>query len=69
MSCKPITIKLTGNILNEFDCSFGVGVCVKAQSVLAHRIVLSPEARLRNMTAEKVLENVIASVKVPVKLP
>ncbi len=40
-----------------------------AQSVLAHRLVLSPEARLRNMTAEKVLENVIASVKVPVKLP
>ena len=40
-----------------------------APSVLAHRLVLSPEARLRNMTAEKVLENVIASVKVPVKLP
>ncbi len=40
-----------------------------AQPVLAHRIVLSPEARMRNMTAAKVLENVIASVKVPVRLP
>ncbi len=40
-----------------------------AASVLAHRIVLSPESRLRNMSPEKVIENVIAGVKVPVRLP
>ena len=38
-----------------------------AESVLAHRLVLSPEARMRNMTAERVLSNVIGSVQVPVK--
>ena len=40
-----------------------------AAPVLAHRLVLSPEARMRNMTAERVLANVIGSVQVPVKLP
>lgn len=40
-----------------------------AAPVLAHRIVLSPEARMRNMTAERVLASVIGSVQVPVKLP
>ncbi len=39
-----------------------------AAPVLAHRILLSPEARMRNMTAERVLAQVIGSVKVPVKL-
>jgi MoxR-like ATPase len=38
-----------------------------AEPVLAHRLVLSPEARMRNMTAERVLSNVIGSVQVPVK--
>ena len=36
--------------------------------VLAHRVVLSAEARMRNMTAERVLQSVIGSVQVPVKL-
>lgn len=36
--------------------------------VLAHRVVLSPEARMRNMQPEKVIENVLSNVKVPVKL-
>jgi len=40
-----------------------------AAPVLAHRLVLSPEARMRNMTAERVLASVIGSVQVPVKLP
>ena len=40
-----------------------------AEPVLAHRLVLSPEARMRNMTAERVLASVIGSVQVPVKLP
>jgi len=40
-----------------------------AAPVLAHRLVLSPEARMRNMTAERVLAAVIGSVQVPVKLP
>jgi len=39
-----------------------------AAPVLAHRILLSPEARMRSMTAERVLSQVIGSVKVPVKL-
>ena len=36
-----------------------------AEPVLAHRLVLSPEARMRNMTAEKILAGVIGSVPVP----
>ena len=39
-----------------------------APSVLAHRLVLSPEARMRNMTAERVLQNVLSGVTVPVKV-
>ena len=39
-----------------------------AEPVLAHRLVLSPEARMRNMTAGKILANVIGSVPVPVKV-
>ena len=38
-----------------------------AEPVLAHRLVLSPEARMRNMTAQRVLANVLNSVQVPVK--
>jgi len=39
-----------------------------AEPVLAHRLVLSSEARMRNMTAQRVLQNVVASVAVPVKV-
>jgi len=39
-----------------------------AQPVLAHRLVLSPEARMRNMTGERVLQNLMNSVQVPVKI-
>ena len=39
-----------------------------AVPVLAHRIVPSPEARMRNLSAERVLQSVIGSVQVPVKL-
>ena len=38
-----------------------------AEPVLAHRLVLSPEARMRNMTAQRVLGNVMGAVQVPVK--
>ena len=38
-----------------------------AEPVLAHRLVLSPEARMRSMTAQRVLNNVMGSVPVPVK--
>jgi MoxR-like ATPase len=38
-----------------------------AEPVLAHRLVLSPEARMRNMTAQRVLNNVMGNVQVPVK--
>ena len=39
-----------------------------AEPVLAHRIMLSPEARMRNMTNERVLASVLSSVQVPVKV-
>ena len=39
-----------------------------AAPVLAHRLVLSPEARMRNMTAERVLQGVLSGVPVPVKV-
>ena len=39
-----------------------------AEPVLAHRLVLSPEARMKNMTAQKVLQNVMGMVQVPVKV-
>ena len=40
-----------------------------AHSVLCHRMILSPEARMRDQTAEQVLSDVLARVKLPVKLP
>ena len=39
-----------------------------AVPVLAHRMVLSPEASMRNMTAERVLQGVMGAVAVPVKV-
>ena len=34
---------------------------------LAHRIILSPEARLRGRTVEQLLEEIVAGVPVPVE--
>jgi len=39
-----------------------------AAPVLSHRVLLSAEARMRNMTGEKVLLSVIRSVQVPVRI-
>ena len=39
-----------------------------AAPVLAHRIQLSPEARMRNMTPERALSSVMRGVQVPVKV-
>ncbi len=39
-----------------------------AAPVLSHRVLISPEARMRGMTPEKILSQVIGGVKVPVKL-
>ena len=39
-----------------------------AAPVLAHRIQLSPEARMRNMTHERALASVMSGVQVPVKV-
>ena len=39
-----------------------------ATPVLVHRMVLSPEASMRNMTAERVLQGVMGVVAVPVKV-
>ena len=38
-----------------------------APYILCHRLVLSGEAKMRSVTAEKVLESVMSSVKVPLK--
>lgn len=39
-----------------------------ALPVLAHRLVLNPEARMKGVTAEQVLVNILKNVTVPVKL-
>ena len=39
-----------------------------AQPVLAHRLVLSPESRLKGVTAQSVVRRVLSGVPVPVKL-
>lgn len=39
-----------------------------APNVISHRLMLSPEARMRNMSPEKVLQAVISSVQVPVRM-
>ncbi|MDL2206088.1 MoxR family ATPase [Eubacteriales bacterium OttesenSCG-928-N13] len=44
-------------------------VQLMAQPVLSHRVMLSPEARMRNITTERALSSIIGSVQVPVKLP
>ncbi len=56
-------------LLNGRDYVLPEDVQHMAAPVLAHRLVLSPEARMRNMTAERILASVIGSVQVPVKLP
>ena len=38
-----------------------------AEPVLAHRLVLSPEARMRSVTVQRALQSVMGSVQVPVK--
>ena len=55
-------------LLNGRDYVLPEDVQHMAAPVLAHRLVLSPEARMRNMTAERILASVIGSVQVPVKL-
>ena len=56
-------------LLNGRDYVVPEDVQFMAAPVLAHRVLLSPEARMHNMTAERVLSQVIGSVKVPVKAP
>jgi MoxR-like ATPase len=34
--------------------------------VLTHRLILRPESRLRKMTAESIVEDVVAEVPVPI---
>ena len=55
-------------LLNGRDFVTPEDVQRMAEPVLAHRLVLSPEARMRNMTAERILANVMGSVQVPVKV-
>ena len=42
-------------------------VSAVAPYILCHRLVLSGEAKMRSLTAEKVLESIMSSVKVPLK--
>jgi MoxR-like ATPase len=37
-----------------------------APPIMAHRIILKPESRLRKVTAEAVVNEILASVAVPV---
>lgn len=39
-----------------------------ALPVLAHRLVLSPEARMKGVSAQSIVKKVLGSVPVPVKL-
>ena len=39
-----------------------------AQSVLCHRFVLSADARMRGYTPEQVLSELLAGVRIPVRL-
>ena len=55
-------------LLNDRDYVLPEDVQRMAEPVLAHRLVLSPEARMRNMTAERILANVMGGVQVPVKV-
>jgi MoxR-like ATPase len=40
-----------------------------ATSVLAHRLILRPEARLRQFTGEQVVQELLDSVPIPVEMP
>ena len=55
-------------LLNGRDFVLPEDVQAMAEPVLAHRLVLSPEARMRSMTAERVLQGVLGAVQVPVKV-
>ena len=55
-------------LLAGLDYVIPEDVLKMAAPVLAHRLVLSPEARMRNMTAERVLQGVLSGVTVPVKV-
>ena len=55
-------------LMNGRDYVTPDDVQAMAEPVLAHRLVLSPEARMRSMTAERVLAGVIGAVQVPVKI-
>ncbi len=55
-------------LLNNRDYVLPEDIQRMTTPVLAHRIVLSPEARMRNMTPERVLQSVLGAVQVPVKV-
>ena len=40
-----------------------------AVAVLAHRLILRPEARLRQFTGEQVVQELLESVPIPVEVP
>jgi len=56
-------------LLLDRDYVLPEDVQAMAAPVLAHRVMLSPEARMRSITTERALQSVIGSVQVPVKLP
>ena len=54
-------------LMNGRDFVMPDDVQKMAEPVLAHRLVLSPEARMRNMTPQRALAGILGSVQVPVK--
>ncbi|MGI6237793.1 MAG: AAA family ATPase [Candidatus Excrementavichristensenella sp.] len=54
-------------LLNGRDYVIPEDIQKMAQSVLAHRLQLSPEARMRGITPERALQAVVGSVQVPVR--
>ena len=52
-------------LLQGRDYAVPDDVITMAEPVVAHRLLLRPEAKLREMTAERVLRNIINRIKVP----
>lgn len=55
-------------LLDGRDYVIPEDVQTMALPVLSHRVIMSPEARMRNMTTERALQSVIGSVQVPIKI-
>ena len=70
MRGKSITIELTGNILNKFDCSFGVGICIVVQEnavdikVEAHEMFIKISLHPPLISLDELIKSLIPSCKI-----